>query len=476
MTPSRRFELLDLSTGTKFDVPNASGFQFSKGSAVVAIKMNGTPNDTSHRGTDLLIRRLATGVTQNIGNVAQYDFDDAGQLLAYTVDAAGRLGNGVYVVNLASGAMRALDSGANDYDGLTWGDGSTHLAALRGEKREGKAEKQNVLLAWTDAGIAAEPDGRVRSVEGRGVPEGLRAQRVHGAALDARTARAVRRHQGAGRRAARDDRAEGECRHLALEGRRAAVGADACASAQERRATFASAVTLASKILREAGRRCDADGHADGRRPLGHRPRLDAVRARLLRGRSRARADYYRDRHGDRRAHADRQAAAAHDGRVARRQVVPVPRGQARDGLQPRQPARRRDVDAATGASFIDTDDDHAAEKPIWGLAGWAKDGKSVLLYDKYDLWSLPLDGSKGRNLTAGAGAAPIRSSCAWCTLGAGGGGGGRGGGGADSAEAAPDEGVDLSQPQTLTRVRRVDEEVRLLHAAAGGGKPTPLI
>jgi hypothetical protein len=52
------------------------------------------------------------------------------------------------------------------------------------------------------------------------------------------------------------------------------------------------------------------------------------------------------------------------------------------------------------------TDNDVAAEKPIWGVAGWAKDGKAVLLYDKYDVWSQPLDGSRGTNLTAGAGAA----------------------------------------------------------------------
>ena len=39
----------------------------------------------------------------------------------------------------------------------------------------------------------------------------------------------------------------------------------------------------------------------------------------------------------------------------------------------------------------MNTDDDHAAEQPLWGVAGWSKDSKSVLLYDKYDLWQLPL-------------------------------------------------------------------------------------
>src|SRR5262249_19309942 len=58
-------------------------------------------------------------------------------------------------------------------------------------------------------------------------------------------------------------------------------------------------------------------------------------------------------------------------------------------------------IDAAT-KNFINTDNDLAAEKPIWGVAGWTKDGRSVLLNDKYDIWSVPLDGAKGTNLTGG--------------------------------------------------------------------------
>ena len=95
----RKLQVMDLSNGTTFDVPNASGFQFSKGSQFMAIKMNGTAGDTSHRGSDLIVRRLSDGQNQNIGNVYQYDFDDNGRYLAYTVDAVNKLGNGVYVSN-----------------------------------------------------------------------------------------------------------------------------------------------------------------------------------------------------------------------------------------------------------------------------------------------------------------------------------------------------------------------------------------
>jgi hypothetical protein len=58
-----------------------------------------------------VLRELATGVTRNVGNVNLYAFDDVGRLFAYTVDAAERLGNGVYLMELATGAP-ALNTGA----------------------------------------------------------------------------------------------------------------------------------------------------------------------------------------------------------------------------------------------------------------------------------------------------------------------------------------------------------------------------
>jgi hypothetical protein len=84
----RRLEILDLTSGAKYALPNASGFQFSKDSQWLAVKMNGTPG-AAHRGTDLILRKLSTGVNQIIGNVFQYAFDSTGRTLAYTIDAAG---------------------------------------------------------------------------------------------------------------------------------------------------------------------------------------------------------------------------------------------------------------------------------------------------------------------------------------------------------------------------------------------------
>lgn len=54
--------------------------------------------------------------------------------------------------------------------------------------------------------------------------------------------------------------------------------------------------------------------------------------------------------------------------------------------------------------SFINKEYDRFGEKPPYGLAGYSKNGKSVILNAKYDLWSVPLKGGKAINLTKGEG------------------------------------------------------------------------
>jgi dienelactone hydrolase len=465
--PVRRLQLLDLTTGAKSDVPNASGFQFSKGSQWLAIKMNGTPGDTSHRGTDLVLRRLATGATQNIGNVNQYDFDGQGRLLAYTVDAAGRMGNGVYVTTLATGETRALDSAAMDYDSLLWREGTTSLLALRGDKPRGKELRENALVTWADAGATQPartdwdpamdpsfPKGFVLSEntaprwskDGTRVFVGIKAQEDTPAPGEADAANVDIWHW-------KDVELQSE---------------QMLRVAQARRATFAAVVTPASKQFARL-----ADDTIPTVTPVaGDRWTIgrDATpyAADFSEGQP-SRADYYRiDTTTGARTpiakHLLRTMGTSPDGQwflyLENQHVI----------AHHLETGKKVTVDAATGKSFINTDDDHAAEKSIWGVAGWTKDGNSVLLYDKYDVWSLPLDGGKGANLTGGAGAAQ-QMELRITRLGGGGGrGGGRGGGG------GADEGIDTSQPQTLVATGEWTKKTGYWRLPAGGGTPAPII
>lgn len=59
---------------------------------------------------------------------------------------------------------------------------------------------------------------------------------------------------------------------------------------------------------------------------------------------------------------------------------------------------------AKLGVAFWQEDFDSPDTPPSYGLAGWVKDDKYVLLNDQYDIWQLAPDGSSAKNLTDGVG------------------------------------------------------------------------
>ena len=56
------------------------------------------------------------------------------------------------------------------------------------------------------------------------------------------------------------------------------------------------------------------------------------------------------------------------------------------------------------GVNFFREDVDTPSVPPPYGNAGWTKDGKYVLLYDKFDVWRVTPDGAEAVNLTGSAG------------------------------------------------------------------------
>ncbi len=52
------------------------------------------------------------------------------------------------------------------------------------------------------------------------------------------------------------------------------------------------------------------------------------------------------------------------------------------------------------GVRFWSEEHDSPGSPRAYGLAGWTKDGKFVLLYDHYDIWQIAPDGSSAKNIT----------------------------------------------------------------------------
>ena len=172
--------------------------------------------DTNAPGTDLLMRRLATGEQRYLGKVGTYAFDEAGKQMAYTVRGQQRLGNGVYVMTLATGEQRTLDSATADYDQLAWSAKGSNLAVLRGDKARGKSLRDNVLLTWRGVGTPQVQAATFDPAKASAFPAGMVVSEFTRAALEHRRRAAPRRTEGTGRRETGSDRAGGQRRRLAL--------------------------------------------------------------------------------------------------------------------------------------------------------------------------------------------------------------------------------------------------------------------
>jgi dipeptidyl aminopeptidase/acylaminoacyl peptidase len=468
--PARRFELLHLESGEKFPVPNAASFQFSNDARWLAVRTNRPQGDTARDGADLVLRELATGVTRNIGNVNQYAFDDAGGLFAYTVDAAERLGNGVYLLDLATGGIRALTTGARDYAQLTWSDEGTSLAVLSGDKAKDRKQKDNVLYAWTGLGTARSKAVVYDPAQDDAFPKGMVVSEFSGPEWSRDGSRIFLgiKEQEADPEENGEAKANVDVWHWRDT---EAQSVQMVRIQQLRRATHPAVLHLDSKKFVQLG---DDDMRsvqptANGRWGIG---RLDApYRGEVSWGGSRA--DYYRVNV----ATGERMLIAKGLGRTMG--TSPDSRWflYLQDGhvfAYNLETGRATNIDQATGVSFVDAEDDHPYERPIYGVAGWTSDGRSVILNHRFDLWRLPLDGGKGVDLTGGVGnAEQIEFRLVRFDENGqprGGGGGFRvGGGGGD------DEAVNLAQPQLLSAYGLWSKKSGYWRLPPSG-RPAPLI
>jgi hypothetical protein len=440
--------LLDLASGRQDSIANAQSIAFAEGGRWVAVRRARTDTASQATGADVVLRDLRTGATRHLGAVGQLAFNaprggDA-TLLAYTVDAADQAGNGVYLLELASGRVTPLATGAERFDGLAWDESGGRLAALHGDAPAKLKHRANALVAFTglgtptvaraDLAAAAVPAGMVLSEnaaprwsdDGQRVFVGLRAQEPDPARSDEPVANVDVWHWK-----------DADVQSVQM------VRAN-----QDRRFTYAAAFSLPGRRLVRLA--------TDSMRTVAYAPdgvfavgRDDApYRGGVQWGGGKA--DYH--------AVDTRTGARSLIVKGITRTMGLSPDGRwflyLKDGEVVAHDLRAGasvNLSDVAGVSFVDAEDDHPYERPIYGVAGWSRDGKSVLLNHRYDVIQVPLQGGKAVNLTRGAGdSAQIRFRVVRLDRPARAGGGG-GGGGGFGAGAADDEGIDLSKPLVLS-------------------------
>jgi dipeptidyl aminopeptidase/acylaminoacyl peptidase len=426
----------------------------------------GAAADANAPGTDLLMRNLATGSQRYLGNVGAYSFDDGGKLMAYTVRGQQRLGNGVYLMTLASGDQRTLDAAAADYDQLTWSAEGANLAVLRGDKARGKAQRDNIVLAWRNAGTPQPMATTFDPAKAASFPAGMVVSEFVAPRWGSDGARLLvgLKEQEPEKPATTEPQANVDVWHWKDD---QVQSVQIVQLAQERRATKAAVIDLAAGSLRQIADNdmrtitaTDDLQWAIGRVDTPYRGQVewganksDVYRVNLTTG-ARTLVEKSLSRtmgfSPDTKWFLYLKGGHVYSCEVATGKTTVI------DG----------------GKSFVNAEDDHDYEKPVYGVAGFSADGKSALLYDRYDVWALPLAGGPIVNVTKGEGAKQeVRYRVT--TLGrAGGGGRGGGGGGRGGGPSTP---IDLTKPVLLSAYGEYTKKSGYAEVAPGG-TPAPLL
>jgi dipeptidyl aminopeptidase/acylaminoacyl peptidase len=405
-----KVELLDLASGEKVTYANAASFVFSNDSGFFAVKKDNPDKEAKHDGTDLVLHNLKLGWDLNIGNVGHFRFNHDGTMLAYTIDADKKAGNGVYVMVLESGAIRPLDSGAADYAQLTWDDNGRMalegfpkghaLAVLKGKKPEKSVQKENELLIFKGLGTDEMEEIIFNPAEDESFPEGMVLSEKGELSWSEDNSEIFCgiKEQEAEPEKNDEPVANVDVWHWKDERLQSVqmVQAD-----RDKRFTYRSVFILANKrfipLTDEAMRTIEIP--RVGNWAVGRDNKK--YRADVNRGRSTA--DYYR---------IDLDTGK----RTLIIEELPVSMGLDPDGryflyfknshlwVYDMAGAQHTNISESAPVSFVNVDMDIPTDERPWGIAGWTKDRKGIVAYHKYDVWKLGLDGSQAVNLTGGAG------------------------------------------------------------------------
>ena len=110
------------------------------------------------------------------------------------------------------------------------------------------------------------------------------------------------------------------------------------------------------------------------------------------------------------------------------------------------------------GVNFDQETWDTPSDAPAWGVAGWTKGDKAMLLYDRYDVWEIDPTGAKAAVMVTDSVGRKNHTVLRLLALGAGGRGGRGGGGGAGGAASDTASGYDPNGPIFL---RALNEDTK---------------
>ena len=420
--------LRDLTTGDTLVIDDVAAFAFSASGEFLLMRRYPLA-DRKSSGVDVILRRLETGAETNFGNISEFAWQDEGPLLALVIDAEDQAGNGVQVYDPTSGTLRTIHSDTSIYKNLTWREESDDLAVLRMVADSSYEDSTHVVLSWRGLSGASPVAREFEQNAIQGFPTEMRVVSYQGLEWsdDGETL-----YFGIKDWKKKVEEEESESDSTKTEDADSAVAeSDAEGDDEEDDEEELSTVLVwhaddveiipEQEVSSGSARRenhliawhLDADGYVQ----LGNEltENISVVEGdRLAVGTDGTPYDAdrmfgpeYRDiyvvdvRSGERTKIKERiqfNYGASSGGRYL------LYFENDHFWTYGFETGRHTNITEGLSTSFVNLEDDHTVtQKPPYGVAGWTDNDRSVLLYDKYDIWELRPDGSRAERLTRGA-------------------------------------------------------------------------
>ena len=435
--PKKSMVIVDLASGAAVRIERVKNFQVpeNSGDAVAYLCEAETPKTTEGKktaskgesaadaatdkpevgaakkefGTELVLRNLQTRRERAFADVLAYTLAKDGATLVYAVAAKNEAADGLFAVSVATdSATEALLTGAGKYVQLAWDEPQKQLAFLS-DREDAKAKQPKLALyLWERASKAPEEEVSVKTP---GFREGFVISEKGGISFSHDGARLFfgcappRTEHNAADDVPADEKVNADLwswkdEHIQPMQR---IRAE-----QERNRTYRAVYHVVEKKMVQLGDETmrEVTPSEDGLWAIGaddraYGPVMDYDASY---------SDYYLvdTRSGERRLVLKKQLEDFGQGGAALRwapdgkhilyfadkdwMAISVPDGTITNLTRNR------------GVNFWEEDVDYPAAAPPYGAAGWTRDGKYVLLYDKFDIWRITPDGSEAVNLTRGVG------------------------------------------------------------------------
>lgn len=394
-----------LNSSHKFEVERARRMDFSNDGKFWAVHKEKPENAKSEvRGSDLVLYDLNKNQATTLGNVVEFGFNQKSTHLAYVIDAEDQVGNGVFLLDLSNMSTSILDSDKAMYQSLTWDDSQAkkvdwpnkgnQIAVLKGNKVDTLLQQDNSLIVFS--GLNKTVKKQILTNNAAGFPSDFVISDKSRIAFsnDGQTISLGIKEQEVKEKMSKDTIPNVDVWHWKDD---YIQSVQIVRANRDKNFTYSAAFHINSgKFVRLADDKLKYV--SDSRHPkyrIGRddSPYLSDVNWGI------SPADMYRVdiATGERKKFED---------------LVTRTLGDSPDGkyyLYQKDTALilyNVDTDTRTNISqkapviFMDMEHPYPHENPPFGVAGWTKDGKNVIINHKYDLWMLALDGSKAENIT----------------------------------------------------------------------------